>query len=67
MRLTKIDMVFIQVAENVIDYQVDRYSRTKGIDPERITAEQRVLLMDEMIRENYPGNTLNNFWGIGEA
>ena len=50
-------MAFIQVAENVIDYQVDRYSRTKGIDPERITAEQRVLLMDEMIRENYPGNT----------
>ena len=50
-------MAFIQVAENVIDYQVDRYSRTKGIDPERITAEQRVLLMDEMIRENYPGKT----------
>ena len=67
MRLTKIDMVFIQVAENVIDYQVDRYSRTKGIDPERITAEQRVLLMDEMIRENYPGNNFNDFWGIGEA
>ena len=63
LRLTEIDLAFIQVAENVIDYQVDRYSRTKGIDPESITTEQRVSLMDEMIRENYPGNTLINFVG----
>ena len=30
-----------QVGENVLNYQVDRYARTKGIDPERMTADQR--------------------------
>ena len=53
-----------QVGENVLNYQVDRYARTKGIDPERMTADQRVSFMDAMIRENYPGNNVINFWGF---
>ena len=48
-----------QVAENVLDYQVDVYARAKGIDVQSITVEQRDALRDDMIREHYPGNNHN--------
>ena len=46
------------MAENVLDYQMDKYARSVGIDPERISAEQRYSVMDQMIRDHYPGNNL---------
>ena len=39
----------------MLDHQVDRYARTEGIDPEKITAEQRDSVRTEMIRKHYPG------------
>ena len=44
------------MTENVIDYQVARYAREKGLDPENITEEERENLREEMISKKYPGN-----------
>ena len=44
------------MTKNVIDYQVARYAREKGQDPENITEEERKDLREEMISKNYPGN-----------
>ena len=46
------------MAENVLKYQVDKYARSMGIDPEGISAEKRDSVKDQMIREHYPGNNL---------
>ena len=48
----------LQVAENVLDYQVDRHARTMGIDSERTSEEEKDSIRDYMIRENYPGNNM---------
>ena len=42
----------------MINYQVDKHARAKGIDPDGITPSQRVTLKDEMIKEHYPGYNL---------
>ena len=47
-----------QVTENVLRYQVDKYAREKGANPERITPAQRDALMEEMITKKYPGKSL---------
>ena len=39
----------------MLDHQVDRYARTEGIDLEKITAEQRDSVRNEMIKKHYPG------------
>ena len=46
------------MADNVLEYQVDKYARSVGIDPDRVSAEQKDSLRDQMIREHYPGNNL---------
>ena len=48
--------VFIQVTENVISYQMTKYAKKKGIDMEEVSDEQKLILMEEMITANYPGN-----------
>ena len=47
---------FIQVTENVISYQMTKYAKKKGIDMEEVSDEQKLILMEEMITANYPGN-----------
>ena len=42
----------------MLSYQVDKYAREKGANPERITPAQRDALMEEMIKEKYPGKNL---------
>ena len=44
------------MTENVIEYQVARHARGKGLDPEKITEEERKNLREEMISKNYPGD-----------
>ena len=48
--------VFIQVTENVISYQMTKYGKKKGIDMEEVSDEQKLILIEEMIKANYPGN-----------
>ena len=43
------------MTENVIDYQLGRHAKTKGIKYDEITPEERVALMEDMIEEHYPG------------
>ena len=43
------------MTENVISYQLERHAKTKGINPDEITPEERATLMEEMIEEHYPG------------
>ena len=47
----------IKVTENVINHQLERFAKTKGINPDQITLEERVTLMEDMIKEHYPGIT----------
>ena len=42
----------------MLSYQVDKYAREKGANPERITPAQRDALMEEMITKKYPGKSL---------
>ena len=42
----------------MLSYQVDKYAREKGANPERITPAQRDAFMEEMIKEKYPGKNL---------
>ena len=42
----------------MLSYQVDKYAREKGANPERITPAQRDALMEEMITKKYPGKNL---------
>ena len=39
----------------MISYQVARYAKEKGINLEEISDEQRLIMTEEMIKENYPG------------
>ena len=39
----------------MLSYQVDKYARMKGTNPETITPAQRDAFMEEMIKEKYPG------------
>ena len=47
---------FIQVTENVISYQMAKYAKKKGIGMEEVSDEQKLILIEEMIMANYPGN-----------
>ena len=49
---------FIQVTENVISYQMTKFAKKKGIDMEEVSDEQKLILMEEMITANYPGNMI---------
>ena len=39
----------------MISYQLERHAKTKGINPDEITPEERATLMEDMIEEHYPG------------
>ena len=36
---------------------MERHAKTKGINPDEITPEERATLMEDMIEEHYPGIT----------
>ena len=40
----------------MISYQVARYAKKEGVNLEGISDEQRLILTEKMIKENYPGN-----------
>ena len=48
------------MTENVINHQIDKFSREKGIDPESMTAAERKNIRAEMLQENYPGNIIQS-------
>ena len=43
------------MTENVISYQLERHAKSKGINLVEITPEERATLMEDMIKEHYPG------------
>ena len=53
---------FIQVTENVISYQLTKYAKKKDIDMEDVSDEQKLILIEDMITANYPGNEMMLKW-----
>ena len=58
--ISKVHEILSQVTENVINYQLERHAKTKGITLDEITPEEKATLMDDMIEEYYPGIIANN-------
>ena len=58
--ISKVHEILSQVTENVINYQLERHAKTKGITLDEITPEEKATLMDDMIEEHYPGIIANN-------
>ena len=46
-----------------MNYQVAKYAKAKGYDPELITDEEREILREEMMDENYPGKLIEYHTG----
>ena len=57
---SKVHEILSQVTENVINYQLERHAKTKGINPDEIAPEERATLMDDMIEKHYPGIIVKN-------
>ena len=45
----------MQVTENVINHQTNRFARENGKDPETLTKTQRKEMKAAMLKEYYPG------------